>query len=296
LVDASAPWKERKYVVSMVGGQLRRKGGTYARRQQLVDRLEGAFGKKQTAFVSDVTAQEMANLYGQAKIIVNEGGTRHYPITMRVLEAIGSGAILVTDDLPGTDMVVPRGHYIVLDDDVGPQVESLLAEPDRMSRLAAEALDYAMGHHTYDHCVDDLVEVIGTIELPQAVSPPPSLSAIARLIDEDVEVQRLAQFGLPDLSGELASREVWDGEERLDRLSPETVEAVAVGPAGTKHLDRALRAARRYIYAAGDIEPIERYVTRELPDATCSHHGDLLRVDLNAESYRIMPHERSITT
>jgi hypothetical protein len=296
LVDASTPWIERKYAVSMVGGQMRRKGGTYARRQQLVDRLEEGFGKKQTAFVSDVTAQEMADLYGQAKVIVNEGGTRHYPITMRVLEAIGSGAILVTDDLPGTDMVVPRDHYVVLDDDVAPQVERLLAEPDRMSGMAAEALEYAMGHHTYDHCVDDLIDVIGTIELPLDVPTPPSLSAIAELIHEDVEVQRLAQFGLPDLATELSSREVWDGDERIDRLRPETVEAVAIGPAGTKHLDRALRAARRYVYSAGDIDAIEKFVIRELPDATCSHHGDLLRVDLNAESYRIMPHERSITT
>jgi hypothetical protein len=296
LVEAAVPWTQRKYASAMVGGQLRRKGGTYARRQQIVDALETALGKSNTAFVSDVTAQEMAEIYGQAKTIVNEGGTRHYPITMRVLEAIGSGAILITDDLPGTDMVVPRDQYVVLEDDVARQVKGLLADPDRMSAMAADALSYAMAHHTYDHCVDDLVAVIETTEIPQPTTSRPLRSAIAELVDQDVEVQRLAQFGLPELAAELSSREVWNGEERIDRLSPETVEAVVIGPDGTKHMNRALQAARRYVYAAGDIAPIEKYVARELPDATCTYHDGLLRVDLNAESYRIMPHERSITT
>ncbi len=296
LVDASVPWEERKYASAMVGGQLRRKGGTYARRQQIVDGLETAFGKSNTAFISDVTAQEMAEIYSQAKTIVNEGGTRHYPITMRVLEAVGSGAILVTDDLPGTDMVVPRDQYIVLEEDVATQEKAQHKDRERMAKMSVAALDYAMTHHTYDHCVDDLVAVIGTIDNPQPATRRTALSEMAELVDVDVEVQRLAQFGCPDLAAELASREVWDGEERIDRLGPETVEAVVIGSAGTKHLNRALHAARRYIYAAGDIEPIEKYVKRELPDATYSYHGELLRVDLNAESYRIMPHERSITT
>jgi len=296
LVDASVPWQERKYAVSMVGGQLRRQGGAYARRQRLVEEIEQAFGEENTAFVSNVSAQEMADLYAQAKTIINEGGTRHYPITMRVLESVGSGAILVTDDLPGTDLIVDRKHYFVLADDVVGQIRGILDRPDEMQALAAEALEQALGLHTYDHNVDDLVDVLRGIDAPMVEEPHDQLTPMAKLIDEDVEVQRLAQFGLPDLAGELRSREVWDGAERIDRLNPDTMEAVAIGPDGTQHLERALEAARRYIYAAGDIAAIEDYVARELPQATITRHGDLLRVDLNAESYRILPHERTITT
>ncbi len=296
LVKATVPWKDRKYASSMVGGQLRRKGGTYARRQQLVHDLESAFGEENTAFVSDVSAQEMADIYAEAKTIINEGGTRHYPITMRVLESIGSGAILVTDDLAGTDLIVDRKHYFVLEDDVVAQVTSLLAQPDKMTAIAAEALEAALGLHTYDHNVDDLVDAIKLIEAPIGEEAVDQMSPMAALIDEDIEVQRLAQFGLPELAAELSSREIWDGDERIDRLNPDTMEAVAIGPDGTRHLDRALEAARRYIYATGDIEAIEEYVAKELPDATSTRHGDLLRVDLNAESYRILAHERTITT
>ena len=296
LVNASIPWKERRYGASMVGGQLRRQGGTYARRQQLVADLEKALGEEHTAFVSDVTAQEMADIYADAKIFITEGGTRHYPITMRVLEAIGSGAILVTDDLPGTDLIVDRKHYFVLEDDVAAQVKALLADPDRMTAIAEEAHEYALGHHTYDHNVDDLVEIIQGIEAPVAGPAVVSMSAMAQLIDGDVEVQRLAQFGLPGLAQELRSREVWDGAERIDRLGPDTMEAVVIGPEGTEHLGRALHSARRYIYAAGQIEDVQKWIATQAPQATASHHGELLRVDLNAESYRILDHEREITT
>ncbi len=296
LVKASIPWKDRKYDASMVGGQLRRQGGTYARRQQLVEDLENALGEENTAFVSDVTAEEMADIYAEARTIINEGGTRHYPITMRVLEAIGSGAILVTDDLPGTDLIVDRKHYFVLQDDVVAQVKELLAQPDRMAAITEEAREYALGRHTYDHNVDDLVEVIQGIQAPVAVPAVDSMSAMARLIDNDVEVQRLAQFGLPDLAEELNSREIWGGAERIDRLGPDTMEAVAIGLEGTEQLTRALQAARRYIYAAGQMDEIEEYVSEHLPQATSSLHGELLRVDLNAESYRVLDHERTITT
>lgn len=296
LVNASIPWKDRKYDSSMVGGQLRREGGTYARRQQLVEDLENALGEENTAFVSDVTAQEMADIYAEARTIINEGGTRHYPITMRVLESIGSGAILVTDDLPGTDLIVKREHYFILEDDVVAQVKGLLNQPDRMASIAAEALEYAMGRYTYDHNVDDLVEVLKGVEAPAEAPRLNTLSEMASLIDDDVEVQRLAQFGLPALAGELSSREVWDGVERIDRLRPDTMEAVAIGPDGTEHLVQALQAARRYIYAAGQIDEIENYVAEHLPQATLFRRGDLLKVDLNAESYRVLDHERTITT
>ena len=233
LVNASVPWKERKYVASMVGGQLRKQGGTYARRQQLVHDLETAFGEKNTAFVSDISAQEMADIYAEAKTIINEGGTRHYPITMRVLEAIGSGAILVTDDLPGTDLIVDRKHYFVLEDDVVEQVKGLIGQPDKMTAIAAEAREAALGLHTYDHNVDDLVDAIRRIDAPTGAERMNQLSPLAALIDEDVEVQRLAQFGLPDLAAELPSREIWDGAERIERLNPDTMEAVVIGPDGT---------------------------------------------------------------
>jgi len=296
LVDATVPWVGRKYTVAMVGGQLRREGGTYARRQRLVAELETALGKDNTAFVSDITAREMADIYANSQMVINEGGTRHYPITMRVLEAIGSGAILITDDLPGTDLIVEREHYEVLEEDVVAQVRRLLAAPARMVKKAADAREYALAHHTYDHRVDDLIDVIERTEIPERAAPRRSLSPLAALIDEDVEVQRLAVFGLPELAAELSTREIWDGEKRLERLRPGTMEAIAIGPGGASDPERALGTARRFIYASGAFDAVERFVEREHPQATVLRRDGLLRVDLNADSYRILPHEREATT
>lgn len=296
LVDASVPWAQRRYTVAMVGGQLRRSGGTYQRRQRLVADLERSLGEERTAFVSDVTAREMAEIYANAQMIINEGGTRHYPITMRVLEAIGSGAVLITDDLPGTDLIVPRDQYVVLEEDVAAQVQRLLRTPEELEHMTAVARDHALQHHTYDHRVDDLLDIIDHLDQPP---PPPTHAArspLATLIDDDVEVQRIAGFGLPDLATELPTREVWDGEQRLARLDPGTMEAIAIGPGGASDLSRALAAARRFIYASGQVAAVSDFVTRERPDATLQHRDGLLRVDLNAESYRVLPHEREATT
>ncbi|MGD2052431.1 MAG: glycosyltransferase [Acidimicrobiia bacterium] len=296
LVDASIPWARRRYTVAMVGGQLRRSGGTYQRRQRLVADLERSLGEERTAFVSDVTAREMAGIYANAQMIINEGGTRHYPITMRVLEAVGSGAVLITDDLPGTDLIVPRDQYVVLEDDVAAQVRRLLRAPEALEHMTAAAREYALAHHTYDHRVDDLLDIIDHLDTPLPSRIGVSRGPLAALIDDDVEVQRIAGFGLPDLATELPTREVWDGEQRLARLAPGTMEAIAIGPGGASDLPRALAAARRFIYASGQVAAVSDFVTREHPDATLQHRDGLLRVDLNAESYRVLPHERDATT
>lgn len=288
LLDPSKPWSERDFDVSMVGGQLRRKGGTYERRQQIVADLEEALGAENCAFEAGVDADYMAELYGNARIIVNEGGVRHYPITMRVLEAVGAGALLLTDDLPGTDQILKRGaHYEVLQSDVVAQVKRLLADPVRNEKRARAALEHARDFQMYEHRVDDLMEILAGVDVSKRPHRDNNLSPMAALVDSDVEVNRVAVFGMPGLGAELRTREIWDGEEMLHRLGAGGVEAVVFGPNPTSHFDVAVRAARRYVYAAAHQDDVRSYFETERPIAEFHQHGDLLRVDLWAESYRI---------
>ncbi|MFQ5555823.1 MAG: glycosyltransferase, partial [Acidimicrobiia bacterium] len=229
LIDGSIPHDRRRYDAAMVGGQLHRRGGTYARRQQLVDDVEQALGPERVAFVSDVDAATMASIYGDARIVLNEGGTRHYPITMRVFEAVGAGAVLLTDDLPGTDVLFRRDeHYVVLEDDVATQITALLAAPDQLQQIAAAGRDHAMAAHTYDHRVDRLVAVLAGTSGTAGSDAGPESDPMAALIDADVEVQRITRIGAPELDEQLASREVWDVAQVFERLHPATMEAVAV--------------------------------------------------------------------
>ncbi len=287
LVDASIPFAARRHDAAMVGGQLRRSGGTYARRQQLVHDVEQALGPGRVTFESDVDAATMAAIYADARIVLNEGGTRHYPITMRVFEAVGSGAVLLTDDLPGTDVLfAPGEHYVVLEDDVASQVQRLLADLPALERVASAGHRHALAAHTYDHRVDRLVAVLAgsaaTTERPQ----PPRRSAIAARIDADVEVQRLTVIGEIGLEEELPTREVWDVADVVERLAPRTMEAVAVCDAGSPHLERAVRSARRYVYASADVDAVRSLVLAVHPGATIDELDGVLRADLGAESYR----------
>lgn len=291
LLDPSKPLAERRFDVAMVGAKLWG-GGPYGSRQAMVAALEAAFPTDRLGFGEMVTSEEMARLYEEARIIPNEGGTRHYPITMRVFEAIGAGAVLVTDDLPGTDLLFERDrHYVVLGPDIAAQVEGLLANMEGMQAMADAALAHARAFHTYDHRVDELFTIAA--DSSKRTAPASSVrSELAVLIDADAEVQRVAHVGAPELPDELQSRQVFDALElEADRMAPEKMETVAIRGDDVTHLTDVLRAARRYLYFDGAARGLEAFLVEEHPDAVVDRHGNLTRVDLLAESYRILPHE-----
>lgn len=291
LLDPSKPLAERRYDVAMVGAKLWG-GGPYGSRQKMVADLAAAFPPERLGFGEKVTAEEMARLYEEARLIPNEGGTRHYPITMRVFEAVGAGAVLVTDDLPGTDLIFhPGTHYAVLGEDIAAQAKGLLTDMEELQAMADSALAHARGLHTYDHRVDELV-AIADDTVKRVIAPAPLRSGLAELIDRDIEVQRIAQVGAPGLANELTDRQVFDAlSQDPARMAPGKMETVVVEGDDVTGLHHILRAARRYLYFAGPARGLGDFLAREHPEAVVSRSGDLTRVDLLAESYRILPHE-----
>lgn len=291
LLAGGLPIADRPIDVALVGAKLW-EGGPYGRRQRIVADLEAAFPADRLGFAENITADEMAELYDRARIVVNEGGTRHYPITMRVFEAIGARAVLLTDDLPGTDVVFrPADHYVVLADDVATQVRDLLAQPDRLQEIADAAHQHALDFHTYDHRVDELFEIAAATE-KRTPPAPPRRSSLASLIDRDVEVQRVAQLGAPELVEGLDSRQVFDARTiAAARMAPGKMETVAVRSDDVRPITDVLRAARRYIYVQGRAAGLEDFLDTEHPHAVVERQDDLTRVDLLAESYRVLPHE-----
>ncbi|MEX0699415.1 MAG: glycosyltransferase [Acidimicrobiia bacterium] len=291
LLDPSRPIAERDFLVAMVGAKLR-EGGPYGRRQQIVSALENHFPSEALGFRENVSSQDMAHLYANARIVVNEGGTRHYPITMRVLEAVGSGAVLLSDRLPGMEMILEPGeHFVEMGEDIVRDVTTLLADPDRMQEIADSSLERVTGLHTYDHRADELFGISADV-VKRSVKERPTVSALASMVRADVEVRRVAQFGIPELADELPDREVWDVEQlESHRLAPGKMETIALNvDSVTDHHD-LLRAARRYIYLKGPADGLSEYLSDQAPEATVTEFGDIKRVDLAAPSYRIMPFE-----
>jgi hypothetical protein len=286
IITVNKPFAERTNDVAMVGAGVEGGKGRYARRRQLVDALKRRYPHT-NAFAYGVPPERMAEMYGDARVVLNEGGDRHQPGTMRVFEATGAGALLLTDDAPGLDLLFDKGdQYELIGPDIADQVTELLAKPDTADRAAA-AHRHATRHHTYDHRIDDLLTIAAATETFEC-SPTPRAEGVAGLIEDDLDVQEIALFGIDDIAEQLGTHVLWDGPTLLSTSHDRMVDAVVFGPHYRHRVDVAADRARRYIYASRDHhETLERYAQNRWPDSTCSVADGILRVDLGAKSYRL---------
>lgn len=286
LVDPSRSLTDRRFDVAMVGSNLRGNAWQYERRREIVKSLESSLPPDRLALIEGVPPEEMAGLYANSRVVIDEGGIRHYPITMRVFEAIGSGSALLTDPAPGLEMIFDSElHYTTLSNDVVVDVESMLDDLETTQTTSMRAQQFAIERHTYDHRVDCLMNI--ATETPKRDRPTSAATGeLALLIDEDVEVQRLIHDGVAGLAGELPDREVWDLSERSDRLSPRSMDAVVITRDESVRED-LLATARRYVYTAGNVSGINEYLGMHHPDALVEFRGRFSRIDLMANSYRL---------
>jgi hypothetical protein len=291
-MDTSPRLGDRRFDVAMVGSNLRGDAWQYQRRRHIVETLESHFPADRTAFVEGISPEELVALYSNSRIVIDEGGVRHYPITMRVFEAIGAGAALLTDAAPGLEMIFDPDDYSTLTDDVVADVEGLLGDLETTQTMADRAHAHTRGAHTYDHRVDLLLEIAANT-LKRDLPGPTAVSDLARLIDDDVEVQRLAHDEVAGLADQLPDREVWGVSERDSRLEPSSMDAAVITHGDASTSEELLETARRYLYVGEDVTGIDEYVANRRPGAVIEHRGRLRRVDLMSESYRTKPAGRT---
>ena len=98
--------------------------------------------------------REMFSLLGQSKIVINRHGSiaGPYAVNMRMYETTGSGAALITEDKSNlSDLFVPGVEVIPYSsaDDAAEKAAGLLADPDRLDRVAAAGQSRTLHDHTY---------------------------------------------------------------------------------------------------------------------------------------------------
>lgn len=294
-VDGSTPFAARRHDVAMVGSHLDG-GGPYARRSELVGRARAHLGEARCAFLDGVTPREMLAVYGDSRLVLNEGGTRHHPITMRVMEAIAAGALLVTDEVPGLDQLLDiDAHTVQIREPFEQQLDDLLRDPASATR-AASAAAHGRALHSYDHRVDELVHVLRATT-PSGVAGPeggrrpgaPDAATLAGLVHGDPEVQVLVQVGAPELADAHPDREVWTPDELGARMQPGSMEASVVRADDVREHEDVLRAGWRYIYVDGLATGLEDWLAAEHPQAVTTTRGTVRRVDLRASGYVARP-------
>ncbi len=273
----------RKYDVAMIGAGVTGGSGRYNRRQWLVDALSDEY---ECFFAYGIPPLEMLELYRDARIVLNEGGDRHHPITMRVFESSGSGALLLTDPAPGLDLLFDTDHYATITESLVDQVGALLADPGTAQRAAA-ARRHAHTFHLYDHRIDDLLDIAEMTDT-FIQQQQPVATGLAALISDDLDVIDIAVFGSSAVLDQLTTRVIWDGDE-LHRVAPQRlVDAVVIGSDSAGRIETAIEHARRYAYVLPPHhDEAIGYVADNHPEAVATQVEDVLRIDLCAPGYRL---------
>lgn len=213
------PFDERSFDAAFVGTV---EGGAYARRRRLLADLEQR--TESTAIRSGIPPAEMAALYADSRMVLNEGGTRHQPVTMRVFEAIGAGALLLSEPAPGLDLLF-GDRYLPLGEEIG-----VLPDRTAAAEMAEAARREALTAHTYDHRVDLLMRYLDGLAVGERrqhrETSRESLQGLDRLLDRHPHGQRIL-----DLAGivDAPDREVWSIDDLTGEPAPGSFDTVVVG-------------------------------------------------------------------
>ena len=114
-------------------------------------------------FIGPASAREMASIYSRAKVIFNKSVNND--VNMRYFEAMGTGAVLVTDPAQdnGAEELFEEGiHYLTYTDrdSLLRAVESVLRDENWHRRIAEAAREMIFSRHTYRHRALQLIDTV----------------------------------------------------------------------------------------------------------------------------------------
>lgn len=280
------PHSDRRFDVGFVGSLAGRT--RHRRRVELLDRLRDTLGQNAIGVGTDIEPSEMMHLYRDSRVVVDDGRSRHLPITMRVFEATGAGATLVSATGPGMDLLFDHSEYVILDETrPADQVVEVLRRGSETTARKGHARTWSQ--HTYEARARELIAVADRVRDFGLASMEKSqqLKGAAAWVDSFPDAQRVLDLegGIAD---DLLDREVWDAHVAGDRVQPGTFH-VAVVAGGTPSDRRdAVAAARTAIIVPGAMlsEAVDL-----VTDIHGPHHvygnGDWVTITFGGAGYRV---------
>lgn len=279
-----APLSERSIDVAMVGAGMRSGGGWYLRRQERVQSIE-ADESMRSVFTYGLDPREMFALYSDSRLVINDGGIQHFPITMRVFEAFATGAALATDPTPGLDELFTRDqHYRELATTEAAEIRDMLRD-DSLATMALSAHQEALEHHTYDERVLRIHEIAMQSEPSESGTETLQPGSVAAVIDRDVEVQSILTAGSIDLAEALPDRDI-RRSAMTDQFAERVFDAVALG-ADARDAS-VVSCARTYVYVVDGFPEIDTVRSR-LAGWSETSIGSIIRFDSGLGGYRVRP-------
>ena len=182
-------------------------------------------------------AEEMIARYMQARMVYNKSVRND--INMRYFEAMGAGAVLLTnpltDDTGVNDLFRPGEHYLTYesDDHLQALVRELLAQPDRVTAMGNAARQLILDHHTYDHRVAEMIAIMHNS--PKRVMPTAS-DYFGALVHANMGAEALTQAALA--LGQMGRQ---TGLAPLNRLFGQALQLLAAAYAGLRQVGRRVK-------------------------------------------------------
>lgn len=114
------------------------------------------------------TPEEMGRIYAAARVVFNRSVNND--LNMRFFEAMGAGAVLVTDRVVdnGVETLFEEGrHYLCYEneDDLLRKVSEVLQDRDRLVAIGTAAQSLVLSRHTYAHRASDLATHLAQVRI-----------------------------------------------------------------------------------------------------------------------------------
>lgn len=264
------PFADRRWDLGFVGAV---EGSAYARRRALLEQARASL--EQVEVRSGISPLEIPDLYRDSRAVLDEGGNRHFPITMRVFETTAAGALLVTDPAPGLELILGHDFHEIPESGLdGDALRRALVDGSGEAKaLAAHRRVQEM--HTYDHRVDLLFRLAHGLSHDHRRVEPDG-SPMGRFLASHPYGQRIL-----DLAGtvDAPDREVYKPGDIGEDLPAGSFDTVVVDGQPSPEI---ARAARRYLVGL-HLDP------DVLPDEfrSVTHYDDLVVIDVGGAGYDI---------
>jgi hypothetical protein len=149
--------KPRDIDIAYIGSDDR---GLHSERARLLDLIRSRYGN---TFLGRAEPARIGEIYGRAKIVFNKSVRND--VNMRYFEAMGAGAVLVTDSARGNgveQLFNPGEDFLEYRDDATlfAAIDSLLADDEKRERIGARAQEHVLSRHTYRHRVEKILDVL----------------------------------------------------------------------------------------------------------------------------------------
>lgn len=149
--------RTRDIDVAYIGSDHR---GLHPERARLLDLIRSRYGN---TYLGRADPSRIGEIYGRAKVVFNRSVRND--VNMRYFEAMGAGAVLVTDsarDNGVEELFSPGEDFLEYHDDASlfAAIDSVLADNEKRERMGARAQKRVLADHSYRQRAAKIVEVL----------------------------------------------------------------------------------------------------------------------------------------